>query len=176
MKLFKRLDDFGDSKLTLKRNQGRDAFWFRLSKSADHSFIWFLLGLIKYAFDRDTKQLIVFIVVMASESTLTNGPIKYIFKRKRPYENEKLFDDSKKLPFNMRRPKTSSFPSGHATAGICAAILLGINEPFLYLGLIPLGIMVGYSRMYTKMHHLSNILAEFILGLAYGLLAINVIY
>ena len=123
MRLFKRLDDFGDSKLTLKRNQGRDAFWFRLSKSADHSFIWFLLGLI-----------------------------------------------------NMRRPKTSSFPSGHATAGICAAILLGINEPFLYLGLIPLGIMVGYSRMYTRMHHLSDILAGFILGLAYGLLAINVIY
>ena len=37
MKLFDKIDSFADKKLTLNRTKSRDAFWFRLSKYADHS-------------------------------------------------------------------------------------------------------------------------------------------
>jgi undecaprenyl-diphosphatase len=176
MKIFTRLDNFGDKKLTLKRTKERDAFWFRLSKFADHSVIWFVLGIIKFAIDKNLKHFVIFVVVMAVESALTNGPIKFIFKRSRPHENEQTYAKGEKLPHGMRMPITSSFPSGHATAAMCAATLLGICAPLSLIFLYPLGIAVGYSRMYTRMHHLSDVLAGFILGLIYGYLAVAFFY
>ena len=176
MKIFTSLDSFGDNKLTLKRTKKRDAFWFRLSRLADHSLIWFILGLIKFAIDQNLRHLIIFVIVMAAESALTNGPIKFLFKRSRPHENENTYVKGEKLPYGMRMPITSSFPSGHATAAMCATTLLGICLPWTLLLLYPFGIAVGYSRMYTRMHHLSDILAGFILGLAYAYIAIAFLY
>lgn len=176
MKIFEKLDNFGDAKLTLKRTTSRDAFWFRLSKFADHSLLWFVLGLIKFALDRDVKELLIFTIVMAVESALTNGPIKYIFRRKRPYENENSFKKGEKLPHGMRMPITSSFPSGHAAAAMCACTMLASPNYFLLILLYPLAILVGYSRMYTRMHHLSDVLGGFILGLIYGIAATAILF
>lgn len=176
MKIFNRLDKFGDEKLTLKRTTNRDAFWFRLSKFADHSIIWFFLGSIESLIIRELRFFIIYITAMAIESALTNGPIKYIFKRKRPHELENTYDNEKKLPYGMRRPITSSFPSGHATAAMCASILLAFQYPLLYIAVIPLAIAVGYSRMYTRMHHLSDVIFGFLLGLIYGLIVITLLF
>lgn len=176
MRIFKTLDAFGEEKLTLKRTKKRDAFWFRLSKYGDHSLIWFALGIIKLAIDRNLRQFIIFVIIMAVESGLTNGPIKYVFKRERPHENEQTYVKGESLPHGMRMPITSSFPSGHATAAMCATTLLGICAPLTLIFLYPLGIAIGYSRMYTRMHHLSDVLAGFILGLAYGYLAVAFLY
>lgn len=169
--MFKSLDDFGDKYLTLKRTRLRDAFWFRLSRFADHSILWFVLAAVRFAIIQDWKDLARFIGVMAAESALTNGPIKYIFKKRRPHEIEGTFEPGKPLPYNLRRPITSSFPSGHATAAMCAACLLSSGHHFVAWLVFPLGLMVAYSRMYTRMHHLSDVAAGLALGLAYGYLA-----
>ena len=176
MRIFSKVDSFGDEKLTLKRTPPRDAFWFRLSKLADHSAIWFVLGIIQFAIFRNIRDFIIFIAAIAIESGLTNGPIKFMFKRKRPHEIENTFNKEEKLPYGMRRPITSSFPSGHATAGMCAAILLGFKQPLFLIGLIPLALLVGYSRMYTRMHHLSDVFCGFILGGIYAFIVIVSLY
>lgn len=171
-----RIDTFGDKYLTLKRTPKRDAFWFRLSHSADHSIIWFVLGVVRFIFVQNIIELLYFIIVMAIESALTNGPIKYCFKRTRPYENENTFDNNEKLPYSMRKPITSSFPSGHATAAMCAASMLSMTYHWVALIVFPLGLMIGYSRIYTRMHHLSDVLGGLILGLIYGYLACRFAY
>ncbi|MBP9115805.1 MAG: phosphatase PAP2 family protein [Acidimicrobiia bacterium] len=172
MNVLTKLDHFGDKKLTIKRTSSRDAFWFRLSKFADHSAIWIVIGIIKYLFDWNLRNFLIFISVMLIESGLTNGPIKFIFRKKRPYENENSFLKGEKLPYGMRMPITSSFPSGHATSAMCATIVLCSNLNLLYICLIPLALLVGYSRIYTRMHHLSDILFGFLLGIIYGLIVI----
>jgi undecaprenyl-diphosphatase len=70
----------------------------------------------------------------------------------------------------MHRPRTSAFPSGHATSAFTAATLLsqGTNLGPLYFGLAGL---VASSRVYTRMHHASDVLAGAALGLAFGQVA-----
>lgn len=169
--MFNKLDNFGDKYLTLQRTEKRDAFFFRISKYADHSKIWFLFALIRFAFLLDFKDLARFVVVMAAESGLTNGPIKFIFRKRRPHEEEGTFEPGKPLPYGMRMPITSSFPSGHATSAMTAACLLSSSTPLVGLFAFPFAILVAYSRMYTRMHHFSDVLGGLLLGLVYGYLA-----
>jgi undecaprenyl-diphosphatase len=65
----------------------------------------------------------------------------------------------------MRRPITSSFPSGHAaTAFMCAAVLgKGRATAPAWFALAAL---VAGSRVYVRMHHGSDVLAGAALGLA----------
>jgi undecaprenyl-diphosphatase len=64
----------------------------------------------------------------------------------------------------MRRPITSSFPSGHATtAFMCAGVLAGRTT---VLGWFALAGLVASSRVYVRMHHASDVLAGAALGLA----------
>jgi undecaprenyl-diphosphatase len=61
---------------------------------------------------------------------------------------------------------TSAFPSGHATAGFTTAVFLSRADPgppwFLLAGL------VGFSRIYVRLHHTSDVVAGAALGLAFG--------
>jgi undecaprenyl-diphosphatase len=173
--MIERLDAFGDRYLLMRRTKKRDAFWFRLSHFADHSVLWFVLGLVRFAFVPIWQDLARFVLVMAAESAITNGPIKFIFRRKRPHEVEGTFEPGKPLPHGLRMPITSSFPSGHATAAMCACVLLSSGAPWVGIVLFPLGLAVAYSRMYTRMHHLSDVLAGLVLGLLFGFLAVTFI-
>lgn len=168
--MIKSIDNFGDKFLLLKRTPKRDAILFRLSHFADHSIIWFVLGIARFAILRDWKDLARFVVVMAVESALTNGPIKYIFRRTRPHENENTYANEDKLPYGLRRPITSSFPSGHAVSAMVASCLLASSYNWVAFLVFPLGLLVAYTRLYTRMHHLSDIIAGIALGLLFGYL------
>jgi undecaprenyl-diphosphatase len=84
--------------------------------------------------------------------------VKSIFRRHRPaWEQER--------PHRLRRPRTSSFPSGHASAALVAAGMLGENDvlrPLYYA----LGAVVASSRVYVRTHHASDVVAGALLGVA----------
>jgi membrane-associated phospholipid phosphatase len=67
-------------------------------------------------------------LILAAESALTNGPIKAMFKRVRPSDGPGTKDDPGEqdgpLPYGLRRPVTSSFPSGHAAGAFAVAPVL----------------------------------------------------
>jgi undecaprenyl-diphosphatase len=100
------------------------------------------------------------------ESLLTNGPIKAMFRRVRPDDDH---PDDGPLPYGMHRPITSSFPSGHAASAFTAATLLagGPTTPVWFA----LAGVVAASRVYTQMHHTSDVVAGAALGVALGLVA-----
>ena len=91
------------------------------------------------------------------ESALTNGAVKSLFGRVRPKEYADLA-----FHHGLRRPITSSFPSGHATAAFCAATLLG-GGPGWYGGAA-----VAATRVYVRLHHASDVLAGAAFGLAWA--------
>ena len=102
--------------------------------------------------------------MLGAESLVTNGLVKSLFRRVRPREH---FDNDDPLPYGMRRPITSSFPSGHAaTAFMCASVLAhGRRSGPAWFTLAAL---VGFSRVYVRMHHASDVVAGAALGLALG--------
>jgi undecaprenyl-diphosphatase len=70
----------------------------------------------------------------------------------------------------MRRPITSSFPSGHATAAFTAASVLahtGRGDALWFA----LATVVAGSRVYVRMHHASDVIAGAVLGIALGRVA-----
>ncbi|ANE46302.1 phosphoesterase [Paenibacillus swuensis] len=57
-----------------------------------------------------------------------------------------------------------SFPSGHTTAAFSVLVPFIMAYPMLSTALIPLGVLVGLSRMYLGLHYPSDVLAGCAVG------------
>ena len=140
------------------RHPKLDAVMYRLSSAADHSLVWHFVGAAEGLRRGDLRFAGRFASAMGIESALTNGAVKLLFERVRPVEYAEL-----EFPHGLRKPVTSSFPSGHATAAFCAATLLG-GGPGWYAA----ATAVSSTRVYVRLHHASDVVAGAALGLALG--------
>jgi undecaprenyl-diphosphatase len=143
-----------------------DPVFYGLSSAADHGLLWLLVGASRAARRGDPAVALRLGATLGVESLLTNGPIKAMFRRVRP-EADRTPEGP--LPYGMHRPITSSFPSGHAASAFTAATLLagGPATPVWFA----LAAAVASSRVYTRMHHTSDIVAGAALGIALGTIA-----
>lgn len=141
------------------RTPAVDKVVYRLSSAADHSLLWHACGATRALLrNDDLAHAARFSFAIGVESALTNGPVKSLFQRVRPREYDELA-----FHHGLRRPITSSFPSGHATAAFCAATLLG-GGPAWY----GLAAAVAATRVYVRLHHASDVVAGAAFGLALG--------
>jgi membrane-associated phospholipid phosphatase len=148
------------------RSPQLDPVFYGLSSAADHGLLWLLAGAGRAARRGDPGTALRMGAALGVESLLTNGPIKAMFRRVRPEDDR---PPEGPLPYGMHRPITSSFPSGHAASAFTAATLLagGAATPLWFA----LAALVASSRVYTRMHHTSDILAGAALGIGLGLAA-----
>jgi undecaprenyl-diphosphatase len=147
-----------------------DPVFYGLSSAADHGLLWLTIGSARAARRGDPSIALRLGAALSIESLLTNGPIKACFRRVRPDDDH---PDDAPLPYGMHRPITSSFPSGHAVSAFTAATLLagGPATPLWFA----LATAVAASRVYTQMHHTSDVVAGAALGIALGLVARRVV-
>jgi undecaprenyl-diphosphatase len=143
-----------------------DPVFYGLSSAADHGMLWLLIGAARAARDGDPGVALRMGAALGVESLLTNGPIKACFRRVRPDDDH---PPAGPLPYGMHRPISSSFPSGHAASAFTAAMLLagGPATPMWFA----LAAAVAASRVYTQMHHASDVVAGAALGVAFGAIA-----
>ena len=195
-----RLDAAIERRMQAWRRPWLDHLAYGLSSAADHSLLWFFSGALVAWRRGDPRFAWRFAAVMFGESALTNLGVKSIFRRRRPPgapvaappdgpvvlasptrpagpatappDGPATHAAGGRLPYGMRRPITSSFPSGHAAAAFAAAALLsaGARRP-ARLGWHLLAGAVAASRVYVRLHHPSDVLAGAALGAAYGRLA-----
>ena len=104
----------------------RPASSTRCRARATTGLLWLLLGSTRAARKGDPAIALRLGALLGAESLLTNGVIKLAFRRVRPQEH---FTHDEALPYGMRRPITSSFPSGHAATAFMAAGLLSKGTP-----------------------------------------------
>jgi membrane-associated phospholipid phosphatase len=149
----------------LRGHRVADRLFYGASALGDHSLIWLILAATRglRSKDGDWHAALRAAAGIGAESAIVNLGIKSLFRRSRP-----VHDGAR--PFRLRRPRTSSFPSGHATAAFCAAALLSENDPLwpLYYAM---AIVVAWSRAYVRIHHASDVVAGMIVGAALGRLA-----
>ena len=139
-----------------------DKIFYAASQLGDFSLLWHLLGVTRGLISKEgIREAGRLSAALAVESVLVNGAVKSLFRRERPAHAEER-------PHHLRRPLTSSFPSGHASAAFMAATLLAERtrvKPLWYA----LAGVVAASRVHTRIHHASDVVAGAALGLALGL-------
>jgi undecaprenyl-diphosphatase len=148
----------------VRGNPVLDRVMYKASDLGDFSLVWHLLNAGRaLAPDRRLVHAVRVAAVLGAESALVNGPIKNLFRRHRPvWEHER--------PYRLRVPRTSSFPSGHASAAATAAGVLAERDRLapLYYGL---GAVVAVSRVYVRHHHASDVVAGALVGAVLARLA-----
>jgi undecaprenyl-diphosphatase len=145
----------------LRGNPASDRLFYGASELGDFSLVWLIIGATRgLRSERDWHAAARVGVGLAIESVLVNGLIKSLFRRTRP-----PWDHDRKI--RLRRPRTSSFPSGHATSAFSAAGLLAEDDvlwPLYYA----VAVIVASSRVYVRVHHASDVVAGAAIGIALG--------
>lgn len=138
-----------------------DRILYAVTELGDFGLVWLLIGATRALGGEDRqKEAVRLTAALAAESVLVNGVVKQLFKRERPV-------NQKPRPHRMRIPLTTSFPSGHASSAMLSATLLADRSRVgpLWYGL---GALVGASRVYVEIHHPSDVLGGYALGLVLG--------
>ncbi len=157
MGIDERIDGAADK---LRINKTIDRFFYALTEAANHSILWHLINATANRGDR--RAALRMAAVLGIESALVNGGVKQLFNRERP-------DHVEPRPHRLRKPKTTSFPSGHATSAFCAATLLAENRPVpVQAAWFGLATLVSYSRVHVRLHHASDVLGGIVIGLILG--------
>ncbi|MEM7095655.1 MAG: phosphatase PAP2 family protein [Actinomycetota bacterium] len=158
------LDDLVDGWWDQLRGQPAiDRLFYGASELGDHSLVWHLLGTAAAATTlRNERAAVRLIAALAVESGLVNGVVKSLFNRSRPIQDVPR-------PLRLRIPRTSSFPSGHASSASMAAVLLADKSRLgpVY-GL--LAALIATSRVHVRIHHASDVIGGAVVGTALGAL------
>lgn len=143
----------------IRGHKALDRLMYGASELGDWSLIWHLLGFGQALLPgRDPASAVRVSAVLGVESLLVNGAVKSLFRRHRP-----IWEEDRPRPHRVRTPRSSSFPSGHASAAFTAAGVLGQGDPLwpLYYGV---AVVISSSRVYVKMHHASDVIVGAALG------------
>jgi undecaprenyl-diphosphatase len=139
-----------------------DHIFYVASELGNFSVIWHVIGVGRAVIDRTRlPDALAFSAVMGVESLLVNQGVKRLFRRERP-----AFDGER--PHRLRQPVTSSFPSGHASAAFCAAVVLSHDHPALTPVWFAVATTVATSRVHVKIHHASDVLGGMVVGAVIG--------
>lgn len=138
-----------------------DRLFYAASEAANHSLIWHAIAWSRTALAKNSRRDATKLsIALGIESALVNGPIKMLFRRERP-----VVDNVR--PHALRTPLTSSFPSGHATSGFCAAMLLSKHSRLGPLYFV-LAAIIASSRVHVRIHHASDVVAGATIGVGMG--------
>jgi undecaprenyl-diphosphatase len=160
----RKLDELVLRRLPPLRRSRLDRSIAILSSTADRAVLWWgIAALIPLVAPRAGRRAATRgMLSLGVASALVNGPLKFLARRRRPAQS--MPRDAARW---IRQPVTYSFPSGHSASAFAFATAATLELPQLALPLGALACAVAYSRVLTRVHYPSDVLA----GSALGVLA-----
>ncbi len=158
-----RFDEMADAALEkIRGHRVPDRIFTTASHVGDFSLIWHTINIALGIANRRPRRVIAFAAMIGLESLIVNQGVKRLFRRTRPTTT----GDTR---LRVRKPLTSSVPSGHASAATFASTLLSprVGRPAASLVYVAASV-VATSRAYVRIHHASDVIAGVVTG---GLLA-----
>jgi undecaprenyl-diphosphatase len=131
------------------------------------SFVWIVVALIAAVFPRHRMAAWRVLLSVGLAQLLVNGVIKPVVDRDRPFEvvaDVRLID---------QRPRTASFPSGHAASAFAGALAAGRLFPAAAVVWWPLAAAIALSRIYVGVHWPSDVIAGALIGWAIAWFALG---
>ncbi len=160
------IDDAGDA--LCERLRGRrwaDAAAAILSNLSDYGFVWVLAAAVKARRPgKRRRRAVAALAIAGCASYGVNRLVKGAVRRDRPPCGAP--GSWRDVP-PVRRPASSSFPSGHTLAAFCTAAVLSENaaQAAVALGFAS---AVAASRVHLRAHHTSDVLGGALIGATLG--------
>lgn len=166
-----RIDVWGDALLEPLRQRKFFVACFGIASTVgDFSIAWHIIGFTRAVGSTERLwQAIALSIALGAESLIVNQGIKRVFRRERP-------TTSGDHRFDIRTPRTSSFPSGHASSATFAVFIL-ISYTGFPLGVlwIAIALLIALSRVVVRIHHATDILGGIVTGAILGSIAVPLI-
>ena len=141
-----------------------DGLWIAYTHLGDAGILWIVLSVVLLLSPKTRKAGFLSLLAMGLGLLCTNGIIKHVVARPRPYVVlERL------IPL-VTSGDPNSFPSGHTSAAFSAAIVWARTLPWKWgrVAAIVAAILMGFSRLYVGVHFPSDVLAGALLGSLYA--------
>lgn len=153
------LDDAVDAWVhQFRGNPKLDRLFYVAAELGDWSLLWHIFAAAGGMRSRSLQSNALRVVIaLGAESALVNGLFKKLVGRQRPVPDFER-------PLHLRIPRTSSFPSGHASSATMAAILLSDKDPSLKVLYAAAAAVIAASRSYVRIHHASDIAGGVVTG------------
>jgi undecaprenyl-diphosphatase len=147
-----------------------DKIMVLIANIGEYAIIWFVIGIIIFLTNKrqGKKIFLVLIFSLIIEVIINDGFLKQYFFRERPYL---LLPNIHQAGPNWIN---SSFVSGHTASTIAAITVIGYFYRRWLTWLIPLGLIMVYTRLYLGMHYPTDILGGIVVGLLSGVIALQI--
>ncbi len=128
------------------------------------AFIWWIGLAIPFVVIKEYRNTgIILIVTLGINYLIGEIIIKKSVGRGRP---SNLIDDEE---MKIHKPKDNSFPSGHTASSFCAFTVTFWNCPaYFWIPALVVACLIGFSRLYLRVHYLSDVIGGMVLGLIDG--------
>lgn len=136
------------------------------TKLGNGAFIWWITLCFPFLLTKKNRATGVYLT-LALGVTFILGEIiiKHIIARMRP---SSMLEDEELI---IKRPKDYSFPSGHTASSFTAFTVMLLRCPvFIWLPVLIVAVIIGFSRMYLRVHYLSDVVCGAALGMISGAL------
>ena len=134
--------------------------------SGTGAVIWWVLFVIPFLI---SKRFRVTGIIMTAALVINYLIGEIIIKKKvgRIRPSASIADDDMKIS----KPKDHSFPSGHSASSFCAFTVTAFCCPvWIWLSALIIASAIAFSRMYLRVHYLTDVLGGILLGIVDGAL------
>ena len=127
-------------------------------------FIWLIGFVIPMLISRRFRETgVIMMAALGFNFILGEIIIKKSVGRDRP--STRISDDDMKI----NKPKDHSFPSGHSASSFCAFTVTLLCCPvWIWLPALALAGTIAFSRMYLRVHYLTDVIGGIVLGVMDG--------
>lgn len=129
--------------------------------------VWIVACVVLLLFRNTRYAGLTLAVALILDYLIVNLTIKNLVGRPRPwtaYDGFESFYES----ISFSKPSESSFPSGHAAASFCAAVVLLVRFKWKGIPALILAILLALSRLYLCVHYLTDVLCGAVIGAVIG--------
>lgn len=133
----------------------------------DAGIIWIIITLCLLISKQYRKLGILCAIGLILGLIIGNGIVKNLVSRERPFELADSID--RVFPIKIEKPTDRSFPSGHTQASFIVATILMMAKRKFGIPALILAFLIGFSRLYLKVHFPTDVLGGMLMGIAIGL-------
>lgn len=147
-----------------------DTLFKIITVSGNGGGIWIFVTLVMLCIKRTRKVGFALALGLIMCLVFNNFGLKNLFARLRPFQIDPAIE------LVIPTPSEFSFPSGHSVSSFCAAtvMLLRCNKKIAVPALV-WAVLIGFSRIYFRVHFVSDVIGGAVLGCALGLFAVWIV-